>query len=60
MWWIGNVLGGGAIGGALMVAILAVAALVMYLRSRRDSIGAHNVNDDWQDTSRAAKQTTNA
>jgi PiT family inorganic phosphate transporter len=32
----------------------------MYVRSRRDAIGAHNVNDDWQDAGRAAKQTTNA
>jgi PiT family inorganic phosphate transporter len=60
MWWLGNLLGGGAIGGGLMVAVLAAAALVMYLRSRRDAIGAHNVNDDWQDAGRAAKQTTNA
>jgi PiT family inorganic phosphate transporter len=60
MWWLGNLLGGGAVGGGLMVAILAAAALAMYLRSRRDAIGAHNVNDDWQDAGRAAKQTTNA
>jgi PiT family inorganic phosphate transporter len=60
MWWLGNLLGGGAIGGALMVAVLAVAALAMYLRSRRDSIGAHNVNDEWQDSNRRVTQTTNA
>jgi PiT family inorganic phosphate transporter len=60
MWWLGNLLGGGAIGGGLMVAVLAAAALTMYVRSRRDAIGAHNVNDDWQDAGRAAKQTTNA
>ena len=31
-------------------------AAYIYVRSRRDSIGAHNVNDEWQDAT-ASKQT---
>jgi PiT family inorganic phosphate transporter len=51
---------GGAIGGILMVAILAGVALFIYLRSRRDSIGSHNVNDDWQDAPARSSQQTAA
>jgi PiT family inorganic phosphate transporter len=59
MWWLGHLIGGAG-GGILMFVVLVAAALLIYLRSRRDSIGAHNVNDDWQDRSRSPKQTTNA
>jgi PiT family inorganic phosphate transporter len=59
MWWMGHLIGGAG-GGILMFVVLVAAALLIYLRSRRDSIGAHNVNDDWQDRSRSPKQTTNA
>jgi PiT family inorganic phosphate transporter len=59
MWWMGHLVGGAG-GGILMFVVLVAAALLIYLRSRRDSIGAHNVNDDWQDRSRSPKQTTNA
>ena len=39
-------------------AVLLVAvAVFIYVRSRRDSIGAHNVNDEWSDAGSAAKQT---
>jgi hypothetical protein len=35
----------------LMVAILLVAAGLMYARSRRNPVTAENVNDDWEDPS---------
>jgi PiT family inorganic phosphate transporter len=59
MWWLGHLVGGGA-GGILMVAVLAGVALAIYLRSRRDSIGSHNVNDEWQDAPRRTTQSTAA
>jgi PiT family inorganic phosphate transporter len=57
MWWLGHLIGGAG-GGILMFVVLAAAALLIYLRSRRDKIGAHNVNDEWQDKARSPKQTT--
>ena len=46
MWWIGNLIGGTP--GAIAVFTLMVAAwLAMWLHSRRDPIGRHNVNDEW-------------
>jgi len=59
MWWVGNLVGG-AIGGILMFVILIALATVIYIRSRRSSVGAHNVNDEWQDATRPARQTTKA
>jgi PiT family inorganic phosphate transporter len=57
MWWLGHLIGGAG-GGILMFVVLVASALLIYLRSRRDAIGAHNVNDEWQDRSRSPKQTT--
>jgi PiT family inorganic phosphate transporter len=48
MWWIGHLVGG-AVGGIVIVAILAAFGFVMWRRSHRDAIGAHNVNDEWSD-----------
>ena len=46
MWWIGHLIGGTA--GAVVVFVIMVAAwLGMWLHSRRDPIGRHNVNDEW-------------
>jgi PiT family inorganic phosphate transporter len=46
MWWIGHLLGG--LAGALTVfGLLVAAAGGMWLHSRRDPVGHHNVNDDW-------------
>ncbi|ROQ03850.1 PiT family inorganic phosphate transporter [Rathayibacter sp. PhB93] len=56
MWWIGHLVGGAG-GGVLMTAVLVAVAIFIYVRSRRDSIGAHNVNDEWSDAGSAAKQT---
>ncbi|MFD1713713.1 anion permease [Amnibacterium flavum] len=58
MWWIGH-LAGGVIGGVIMVVILAGLAVFMYLRSRLNSVGAHNVNDEWDDAPKS-RQTTSA
>lgn len=59
MWWLGHLVGGAG-GGILMVAVLVAAATFIYVRSRRDAIGAHNVNDEWHEGDRSAKQTTSA
>jgi PiT family inorganic phosphate transporter len=59
MWFLGNLVGGAG-GGILMFVILLALAAVIYLRSRRNTVGAHNVNDEWDDAGRPAKQTTNA
>jgi PiT family inorganic phosphate transporter len=59
MWFLGNLVGGAG-GGILMFVILLALATLIYIRSRRNSVGAHNVNDEWQDTARPAKQTTKA
>jgi PiT family inorganic phosphate transporter len=59
MWWIGSLVGG-AVGGILMFAVLIAVATVIYIRSRRSSVGAHNVNDEWQDARRPVEQSTNA
>ncbi|MBD3783374.1 MAG: inorganic phosphate transporter, partial [Micrococcales bacterium] len=45
-WWVGHTLGG--VPGALLVfVILCVASGWMYHRSRRQHVGAHNVNAEW-------------
>jgi len=46
MWAIGHVCGttGGPVADFVILLALATA---MYLRSRRNAVGAHNVNDDW-------------
>lgn len=59
MWWLGHLVGGAG-GGILMVLVLIAAATFIYVRSRRDAIGAHNVNDEWQDADRSPQQTTSA
>jgi PiT family inorganic phosphate transporter len=59
MWWIGSLVGG-AVGGILMFVVLIAVATVIYIRSRRSSVGAHNVNDEWQDARRPVEHSTNA
>jgi PiT family inorganic phosphate transporter len=46
MWWIGHLIGGTA-GAVTIFVIMCLAALYMRWHSRRDPIGHHNVNDDW-------------
>jgi PiT family inorganic phosphate transporter len=47
MWWVGNVLGGGLAGSIVIFVILVALAGFLYLRSRRERVDHHNVNDDW-------------
>jgi PiT family inorganic phosphate transporter len=47
MWWVGDVLGGGVAGSVVIFTILLALAGFMYLRSRRERVDQHNVNDDW-------------
>ena len=58
MYFLGSAIGG-LFGGIVMVVILAGLAVFMYIRSRLNSVGAHNVNDEWDDAPKA-KQTTSA
>ena len=46
MWWIGNSVGG-ALGATVVFAILAALSTWMFLRSRQQHVGAHNVTEDW-------------
>ena len=46
-WAIGNVIGG--IGGATVVfLILVIFSSYMFWRSRKNPVGHHNVNDEWE------------
>ena len=44
-------------GNRLLTFVLVAVAVFIYVRSRRSSVGAHNVNDEWSDAGSAAKQT---
>lgn len=60
MWWIGHLIGGMA-GGIAIVVILAAFAVFMFMRSRLTAVGAHNVNDEWDESTAdrsASKQPT--
>jgi PiT family inorganic phosphate transporter len=52
VWLIGRAFGtgssGSVIGSLVEFAILVALAGYIYLRSRRSSVGAHNVNDEWE------------
>jgi PiT family inorganic phosphate transporter len=47
MWWIGHLLGG-LLGAAAIFAVLCVLAGALYLRSRKEPVDHHNVNDEWE------------
>jgi PiT family inorganic phosphate transporter len=47
MWWIGHLLGGVLGVGAIFV-LLCLLAGFMWLRSRREPVDHHNVNDEWE------------
>jgi inorganic phosphate transporter, PiT family len=53
MWYIGDLFGGLA-GGIVIFVLLLLAAVGMYLRSRRTPVDHANVNDEWEDA--AAKE----
>jgi inorganic phosphate transporter, PiT family len=46
MWWVGHLLGGVLGAGAIFVIVCLLAGW-MWLRSRREPVGQHNVNDEW-------------
>ncbi|WP_040808489.1 inorganic phosphate transporter [Nocardia concava] len=46
-WWLADLASG--LAGVLLVAVLLIAASgAMFLRSRRNPVDTHNVNDEWQ------------
>jgi PiT family inorganic phosphate transporter len=51
VWWIGDMFGtsgtGSTIGSLVEFGILLGLAGYIYLRSRTEAVGSHNVNDDW-------------
>ncbi|MBP2457140.1 PiT family inorganic phosphate transporter [Clavibacter michiganensis] len=61
MWWLGHLVGGAA-GGIAMTLVLVAVAITVYVRSRKDDVGAHNVNDEWSDekAARPAPQPADA
>jgi len=54
MWWIGHLIGGTP-GAVTVFAIMCAAALYMRWHSKRDPIGHHNVNDEWDGDSGQTK-----
>ncbi|WP_067709020.1 inorganic phosphate transporter [Nocardia yamanashiensis] len=47
-WWVADLVGG--LGGVLIdLSVLILAAVYMYLRSRRNRVDTSNVNEDWAD-----------
>jgi PiT family inorganic phosphate transporter len=46
-WFLANAIGG-ALGVAVVFAILVAAAAGMYFRSRRTAINPDNVNSEWE------------
>jgi PiT family inorganic phosphate transporter len=46
-WALAHLIGG-AVGVAVVLAILVAAALAMWRHSRKTAITAHNVNEEWQ------------
>ncbi len=54
MWYIGHFIGG--LAGAIVVfLVICAAALAMYIRSRQNRVGHHNVNDEWDDPASAGQ-----
>ena len=64
VWYIGHLFGttgsGSVVGSLVEFAILLALAGYIYLRSRKQAVGSHNVNDDWDggDTADAQPQLT--
>jgi inorganic phosphate transporter, PiT family len=57
MWFLGDLVGGGALGAIVMVAVLVVLAGWMFQRSRREPINSTNVNEVWNGTSAVVEPT---
>ena len=47
MWYVADLLGRGALGAAVVFVILVAVATLIWLRSRHEPVGSHNVNDEW-------------
>lgn len=47
MWYLGYLIGG-TTGAVVVFGVMCAAAIYMRWHSRRDPIGHHNVNDEWQ------------
>ncbi|AEV82987.1 inorganic phosphate transporter [Actinoplanes sp. SE50] len=59
MWWLGDLVGG--LGGALLIfAVLVALSVFMYLRSRREPVDQHNVNDEWDTPAARPRETAGA
>ena len=46
MWFIGHIIGGW-LGSTTIFLLMCAAALYMRWHSKKDPIGHHNVNDEW-------------
>jgi PiT family inorganic phosphate transporter len=53
-WFIGHLIGGIA-GAAVVLAILVVFSTYIFWRSRKNPVGHHNVNDQWEATPEEAR-----
>ena len=54
MVWISKLFGNGVIGAVIVMAILIAFSTFMWFRSRRNAVGHHNVNDDWEPGAKTA------
>ena len=55
MWFVAHSIGGAA-GAVVVFAILVDASVGMWLRSRLQPVGAHNVNHEWSEAPTTAAQ----
>ncbi len=56
MWLIADSIGG-ALGAVVITALLVAFSLLMWVRARREPIGADNVNDEWEGIPGTSKAT---
>ena len=45
-----DILLGGVLGPPAIILVMGALGLWMFLHSRRDAVGSHNVNDEWEPT----------
>ena len=56
-WWVGFLLGGGALAATGMTVILLACCGYMWRHSRRRPVNRHNVNEDWEGATTEGAQT---
>ncbi len=56
MWYIADLFGAGVAGAVVITALLAAAAVGMWLRSRQEPVHSGNVNDEWDNTDHRAAE----